>query len=150
MPDAQINNPAYTTCEDGTTDALYQIMMTCESNVKDQIHQTSIPSVVWKKLKNLYGPSNALTQFNYLTIWNIWLTNYPSVTTYCSALEVAASNYLASRPTNFSHQLTLIALMGLPSSYKVTQHNILSKAGTTSLLLDSIKADLLNKERMLA
>ena len=151
VPDAQIDNPAYTVWEDGATDALYQIMMTCESNVKDQIHQTSIPSVVWKKLKNLYEPSNAWTQFNYLsTIWNILLTDYPSVTAYCSALEVATLNYLASGPTNFSHQLTLIVLMGLPSSYKVTQCNILSKAGTMSLLLDLIKADLLNKERMLA
>src|SRR5260370_4464877 len=151
VPDAQIDNPAYTVWEDGTTDVLYQIMMTCKSNVKDQICQTNIPSMVWKKLKNLYEHSNPSTQFDYLsTIWNILLTNYPSVTAYCSALKVAASNYLASRPTDFSPQLTLIALMGLPSSYKVTQRNILSKAGTTSLLLDSIKSDLLNEERMLA
>src|SRR5260370_36694402 len=120
-------------------------MMTCKYNIKDQIHQTSIPSVVWKKLKSLYEPSNASTQFNYLsTIWNISLTDYPSVTAYWSALEVAMLNYLASSPTDFSHQLALIMLMGLPLSYKVTQCNILSKAGT-SLLLDSIKADLLNK-----
>jgi len=46
--------------------------------------------------------------------------------------------------------IALIALMGLPPSYKVTQHNILSKAGPLSLLLDSIKGNLLNEERMLA
>src|SRR5260370_1585393 len=110
-------------------------MMTCESNVKDQIHQTSIPSVVWKKLKNLYEPSNAWTQFNYLsTIWNILLTDYPSVTTYCSALEVVMLNYLASRPPNFSHQLALIVLMGLPSPYNLTQPTILPQPSTMSLL----------------
>src|SRR5260370_11187902 len=43
-PDAQINNPAYIVWEDGATDALYCILMTCKSNVKDQIHQISIPS----------------------------------------------------------------------------------------------------------
>src|SRR5260370_29706529 len=99
-------------------------MMTCEVNVKDQIRQINIPSIVWKKLKALYEPSNALMQFDYLsTIWaiSISLTNYPSVTTYCSILEVAASNYLASGPMDFSHMLALITLMGLPSSYKVTQ-----------------------------
>src|SRR5260370_20703123 len=96
VPDAQIDNTTYTTWEDGATDALYQIMMTYKSNIKDQICQTSIPSVVWKKLKNLYEPSNTSTQFDYLsTIWNILLTNYPSVTTYCLALKVAMLNYLA-------------------------------------------------------
>ena len=50
---------------------------------------------------------------------------------------------------DFALQLALIALM-LPSSYKVTQHNILSKARMTSLLLDSIKVDLLNKEQKAA
>src|SRR5258708_16312821 len=60
------------------------------------------------------------------------------------------SNYLASGPTDFDHMIALIVLMGLPSSYKVTQCNILSKAGPVSLLLDSIKGDLLNEERMLA
>ena len=150
-PDAEIDNPAYVTWEEGATDALYQIMMTCEANVKDQIRQINVPSLVWKKLKSLYEPSNASTQFDYLsTIWSISLADYPSVTTYCSALEVAASNYLASGPTDFSHMLALITLMGLPSSYKVMQQNILSKAGNASLLLDSIKADLLNEERMLA
>ena len=149
--DGDDENPAYTIWEDGANDALYHIMMTCESNVKDQIRKISIPSVVWKKLKNLYEPSNASTQFDYLsTIWNLSLDDYPSVTSYCSALEVAASNYLASGPTDFDHMIALIALMGLPSSYKVTQRNILSKAGPVSLLLDSIKGDLLNEERMLA
>ena len=57
-------NPAYTVWEEGTNDALYCIMMTCESNIKDQIHEISIPSIVWKKLKNLYEPSNASTQFD--------------------------------------------------------------------------------------
>ena len=96
-------------------------MMTCKSNVKDQICQINVPSMVWRKPKDLYKPSNASTQFNYLsTIWTISLTDYPSVTTYCSALKVAASNYLASGPKDFSHQLALIMLMGLPSSYKAT------------------------------
>src|SRR5260370_18856724 len=124
-------------------------MMTCEVNMKDQIRQINIPSVVWKKLKALYKPSNASMQFDYLsTIWAISLTDYPSVTAYCSTLEVAASNYLASGPMDFSHMLALITLMGLPSSYKVMQQNILSKARTTSLLLDSIKVDLLNEEQI--
>ena len=145
-----IENPAYTTCEDGACDTLYCIMMTCESNVKDQIRQTSVPSEVWKKLKNLYKPSSLSTQFGYLsTIWGISLDDYPLVTAYCSMLELAASNYFASGPTDFAHQLALVALMGLPPSYKMTQCNILSKAGTSALLLDSIKGDLLNKERLL-
>ena len=55
-----IENPAYTTWEDGASDALYHIMMTCESNVKDQIRQTSVPSKVWKKLKNLYEPLTSI------------------------------------------------------------------------------------------
>jgi len=149
--DGDDENPVYTIWEDGANDALYHIMMTCESNVKDQIHEISIPSVVWKKLKNLYEPSNASTQFDYLsTIWNLSLDDHPSVTSYCSALEVAMSNYLASGPKDFDHMIVLIVLMGLPPSYKVTQHNILSKAGPVSLLLDSIKGDLLNEERMLA
>jgi len=46
--------------------------------------------------------------------------------------------------------IALIALMGLPPSYKVMQCNILSKAGPLSLLLNSIKGNLLNGERMLA
>src|SRR5258708_12988897 len=37
-----------------------------------------------------------------------------------------------------------------PPSYKVTQRNILSKVGSGRLMLDSIKADLLNEERLLA
>src|SRR5258708_22151890 len=111
----------------------------------------SIPSIVWKKLKDLYEPSNLSTKFDYLSIiWNISLSDYSSITAYCSALEVAASNYLASGPMDFTHMLTLIALMRLPSSYKVMQHNILSRAGSSTLLLDAIKGDLLNKERMLA
>src|SRR5260370_28619102 len=40
--------------------------------------------------------------------------------------------------------------MGLPPSYKVTQCNILSKAGSGRLMLDSMKADLLNEEKLLA
>src|SRR5260221_5045106 len=144
-------NSTYTIWEDGANDALYHIMMTCESNIKDQICEINIPSIVWKKLKNLYEPSNASTQFDYLsTIWNLSLNDYPSVTSYCSALKVAASNYLASGPKDFDHMIALIALMGLPSSYKVTQRNILSKAGPVSLLLDSIKGNLLNEQRMLA
>ena len=82
--------------------------MTCKSNIKDQICQISIPSMVQKKLKDLYEPSNALTQFDYLsTIWTMSLNDYPSVTAYCLALQVAASNYLASGPIGFSHQLAL-------------------------------------------
>ena len=144
-----VENPAYATWEDGASDALYHIMMTCESNVKDQIRQISVPSKVWKRLKNLYKLSNLSTQFGYLsTIWNISLDNYPLVTAYCSALEIAASNYLASGPTDFAHQLALVALMGLPPSYKMIQCNILLKAGTSMLLLDSIKGDLLTKEQL--
>ena len=96
--------------------------MTCESNIKDQIRHISIPSEVWTKLKNLYEPTNLSTQFRYLsTIWGISLDDYPSITAYCLALEVAASNYLTSRLTNFADQLALIALMGLPASYKMVQ-----------------------------
>ena len=81
-----IENPTYTTWEDGASNALYCIMMTCESNVKDQIRQTSVPSKVWKKLKNLYKPSNLSTQFGYLsTIWGISLDDYPSVTVRISS-----------------------------------------------------------------
>ena len=40
--------------------------------------------------------------------------------------------------------------MGLLASYKINQHNILSKNGHRCLTLDLIKADLLNKEKMLA
>ncbi len=149
--DGDDENPMYTIWEEGINDALYCIMMTCESNIKDQIHEISIPSIVWKKLKNLYEPSNASTQFDYLlTIWNLSLNDYPSITSYCSALKVATLNYLASGPKDFDHMIALIALMGLPPSYKVMQHNILSKAGPLSLLLDSIKGNLLNEERMLA
>ncbi len=137
--------------EDGANDVLYCIIMTCESNVEDQIHQISILSLVWKKLKSLSKPSNASTQFDYLsTIWSLSLNDHPSVTAYCSALEVGALNYLASRPKDFDHMIALIVLMGLPASYKVTQHNILSKTRMGSLLLDLIKGDLLNEERMLA
>ena len=46
-----VENPAYATWEDGASDTLYHIMMTCESNVKDQIRQISVPSEVWKRLK---------------------------------------------------------------------------------------------------
>ena len=69
-------------------------------------------------------------------------------------LEMAASNFSASGAAEFpcfdSHVLVLITLMGLPPSYKVTQCNILLKAGSGNLILDSIKADLLNEERLLA
>src|SRR5258708_5353479 len=149
--DGDNENPAYTTWEDGANDVMYCIMMTCKSNIKDQICQINIPLMVWKKLKNLYEPSNASMQFDYLsTIWNLSLDDHPSVTAYCLALEVAASNYLASGLKGFDHMIALIVLMGLPPSYKVTQHNILSKAGPLSLLLDSIRGNLLNEERMLA
>ena len=126
-----VENPAYTTWEDGANDTMYHIMMTCKSNIKDQIHHMTVPSEVWKKLKDLYKPSNLSMQFDYLSaIWNITLNDYQSVTAYCSALETASSNYSASRPPGSpafdSHMLTLVALMGLPSSYKVTQCNILS------------------------
>src|SRR5260370_4661460 len=81
MPNVEIDNPAYTAWDEGATDALYRLMMTCEASVKDPIRQINIPSVVWKKLKALYEPSNASTQFDYLsTIWAISLTDYPSVT----------------------------------------------------------------------
>jgi len=114
--------------------------------------QVEHESIVWKKLKALYEPWNlASTQFHYVsTIQNLSLDNYPSITAYCSALEVAASNYLASGPKDLDHMIVLFVLMGLPPSYKVMQHNILSKTGLVSLLLDSIKGDLLNEERMLA
>src|SRR5260370_8708133 len=46
VPNAQVDNPTYAVWEDGVTDALYCIMMTCESNVKDQIRQTNVPSTV--------------------------------------------------------------------------------------------------------
>ena len=59
------------------------------------------------------------------------------------------TRYLASGPTDMWHMLSLIALMRLPSSYKVTQHTILLKAGS-SMLMDSIKGDPLTEERMLA
>ena len=72
------------------------------------------------------------------------------VTAYCSAIETAASNYLATGPTDFAHLLALIALMGLPSSYRMAQRNILSKADSNALQLDSIRRDLLNEEWLLA
>src|SRR5260370_36799436 len=55
-PNAQIDNPTYAIWEDSATDVLYHILMTCESNVKDQVHQINILSNLWKKLKNLYKP----------------------------------------------------------------------------------------------
>ena len=130
------------------------IIMTCEQKVKDQIWQITVPCEVWRRLKELYEPLNASTQFDHLSlIWNTSLNHYSSVTDYCSALEQAVSNFMASGATEFprfnSHVPALITLMGLPP-YKVTQHNILSKAGSGHLMLDSIKADLLNEERLLA
>src|SRR5258708_10550083 len=114
----------------------------------------TLPSVVWKRLRELYEPLNAATQFDHLSsIWNISLDDYSSITDYCSALEVATSNFSASGASEFawfdSHVLALIALMGLPTSYKVTQHNILSKAGSSRLMLNAIKANLLNEQRLL-
>ena len=94
---------------------------------------------------------NASTQYNHISsIWNTSLNNYALVSEYCSALELAASSFSASGPSEFpcfnSHLLAIIALMGLLASYKFTQHNILSKNGQKCLTLDSIKLDLLNEE----
>src|SRR5260221_1257938 len=115
----------------------------------------TLHSEVWTRLKELYEPLNASTQFDHLSsIWNTSLSEYSSITEYCSALEVATSNFSASGAAEFprfdSHILALITLMALPPSYKVTQCNILLKAGSGHLMLDSIKADLLDEERMLA
>src|SRR5260370_41836270 len=89
-PDITAENPTYATWENGATDALYHIMMTCEPNVKDQIHHINVPSMLWKKLKDLYKPLNLSMQFDYLSmIWSISLSDYSSITAYCSALEVA-------------------------------------------------------------
>src|SRR5260370_10434006 len=148
-------NPDYTTWKKGANKTMFHIVMTCKQKVKDQIRCIMVLSEVWKRLKELYEPLNASMQFDHLSsIWNNSLDDYSSVTEYCSALEIVASNFAASGPTEFprfnSHVLALIAFMGLPPSYKVTQHNILSKVGSGPLMLDSIKADLLNKERLLA
>ena len=127
--------------------------MTCEQKVKDQIWCITLPLEVWKRLKELYELLNTSTQFNHpSSIWNTSLSDYSSITKYCSALEIATSNFLVSGAAEFppfdSHILALIALMGLPPSYKVTQHNILSKVGSGCLMLNLIKADLLNEERL--
>ena len=89
-PDAaNVDNPTYTAWEDSATNALYWIMMTCKSNVKDQIHQINIPSMVWKKLKDLYEPSNTSTQFNYLSkIWTISLSNCLLFSTQSSCIKL--------------------------------------------------------------
>src|SRR5258708_12101849 len=109
-----------------------------------------LPSEVWKRLKELYELLNASTQFDHLSlIWNTLLNDYSSITEYCSALEMATSNFSASGAAEFprfdSHILALITLMGLPPSYKVTQCNILLKPGPAHFMLDSIKPDFLNK-----
>ena len=107
-----------------------------------------LPSLVWKKLWEFYEPMNASTQYDYIaSIWNTSLDSYASVSEYCSALELAASSFSASGPSEFphfdSHLLAIIVLMGLPASYKITQRNILSKNGHKCLTLDLIKVDLL-------
>ncbi|SRR5260221_7971319 len=69
-----VDNPAYTTWEEGTNDVFYHILLTCEPKVQDQIADICIPAVAWKRLKDLYKPSNLSTQFNHLSmIWNISL-----------------------------------------------------------------------------
>ncbi len=95
--------------------------MTCEQKVKDQIWCITLPLEVWKRLKELYEPLNTSTQFDHLSsIWNTSLSDYSSITEYCSALEIATSNFLVSGAAEFphfdSHVLMLIALMGLPPS----------------------------------
>ena len=97
---------------------------------------------------------NASTQYDYISsIWNTSLDNYASMSEYCGALELAASSFSTSSPSEFphfdSHLLTIIALMGLLASYKITQHNILSKYGHKCLTLNMIKSNLLNEEKML-
>ncbi|SRR5258708_3472849 len=149
--DPDVDNPAYATWEEGASDAFYHILLTCKPKVQDQIADICIPAIAWKRLKDFYEPSNLSTQFDHLsTIWNISLDDHTSVTDYCSALELTMTRYLASGPIDMWHMLSLIALMRLPSSYKVTQCTILSKAGPSVLLMDSIKGDLLTEERMLA
>src|SRR5260370_895196 len=75
-------------------------------------------------IEKLCGLENyASMQFDHLSlIWNTSLDDYSSVTNYCSALEIVVSNFAASGPAEFpqfnSHVLALIALMGLPPSYK--------------------------------
>ena len=87
--DANIDNPIYTTWEEGTSNAFYHILLTCEPKVQDQIADISVPAVAWKRLKDLYEPSNLSTQFDHLSmIWNISLDDYTSVTNYCSALKL--------------------------------------------------------------
>src|SRR5260370_35266014 len=120
------SNPNYPTWKKGANKTMFCIIMTCKQKVKDQICHIMVPSEVWRRLKELYEPLNVSTQFDHLSsIWNTSLNHYSSVTKYCSALEAAVSNFTASGATEFpcfdSHVLTLIALMGLPSSYKVTQ-----------------------------
>ena len=97
---------------------------------------------------------NASTQYDYISsIWNTSLDNYALMSEYCGALELAASSFSTSGPSEFpcfnSHLLAIIALMGLPASYKITQHNILSKYGHKCLTLNMIKSNLLNEEKML-
>jgi len=86
----------------GTNEAMFSIVMTCEQKVKDQIWCITLPLEVWKRLKELYEPLNASTQFDHLSsIWNTSLNNYSSITEYCSALEVAMTNFVASRAAEF-------------------------------------------------
>ena len=73
----EAENSAFKTWQEGATNALRRIVMTCESNVEDQIQHMKIPSEVWKKLENMYKPCNLYMQFDYLsTIRNI-LDDYP-------------------------------------------------------------------------
>ena len=128
--------------------------MTWEQKVKDQIRCIMLPSLIWKKLRKFYEPMNASTQYDYISsIWNTSLDNYASMSEYCGTLKLAASSFSMSGPSEFphfdSHLLTIIALMGLPASYKITQCNILSKHRHKCLTLDAIKSDLLNEEKML-
>ena len=106
-PDApDVDNPAHTVWEDGATDALYRIMMTCKSNVKDQIRQINVPSMVWKKLKDLYEPSNASTQFDYLsTIWTISLSHHLLICTQSSSIELPSQWAKRFFPPACSHHI---------------------------------------------
>src|SRR5260370_2272918 len=96
------SNPDYATWKKGENEMMFCIIMTCKQKVKDQIRCITVPSEVWKRLKELYEPLNASTQFDHLSsIWNTSLNDYSSVTEYCSALEVAASNFAASGHAEF-------------------------------------------------
>ena len=95
-------NPEYAPWKKGANETMFRIIMTCEQKVKDHIHCITVPSKVWRRLKELYEPLNASTQFNHLSsIWNTLLDDYSSITEYCSALERAASNFAASGAAEF-------------------------------------------------